>query len=509
MIAKSPIQNIEMLQASFEEGKVPAGRIFDLLREQQQTVETLQQRFRRLQAEHERLRQRLAQYEPEVQNEREPSGETSPDSPSKYSLDDEEKRRRGKKRKQSRRRNNKKSPGRRPTDLKFAEAERLEDVYPEDVARADCKLLRERAVWRIEDGRGVLVGYRIFRGPGNRIGQIPGVTPRCEYGSEVLLVLAYQVYIIGISIDKACQLMAFFCQLPIGKSQADALLRQLAQYWEGEFDTLCDLITHAAVVYIDETSWKVGSESCSLWAFTSKLHHVFHYGRRRDAATLDQMLPPDEFEGTAVSDNAQIYRRYRFAQKCWAHLLRKAIRLAVLYPDHETYRKFLDELLQIFWTARRFACDKRLGSQGAARRVDALERRLTKLCEPYRQETHSAMSPHEKKFTKLVNELMDLLDRASLFTFVEDPEVEPTNNCSERNLRDSAIDRNCGRTNKTYRGSRRRSVIVSVLKSLQANLQNFTLADVLAEVTQWMQEGISLFTRQQKELELSAAHDTS
>jgi hypothetical protein len=37
--------------------------------------------------------------------------------------------------------------------------------------------------------------------------------------------------------------------------------------WEGEFDLLCDLLAHAAVVYMDETGWKVGSEGCSLWAF--------------------------------------------------------------------------------------------------------------------------------------------------------------------------------------------------------------------------------------------------
>jgi transposase len=74
------------------------------------------------------------------------------------------------------------------------------------------------------------------------------VTPRCEYGLEVLVVLAFLAHVIGISLDKACAVLGFFCRLPLSKSQADALLRQLARHWEGEFVLLCDLIARAAVV---------------------------------------------------------------------------------------------------------------------------------------------------------------------------------------------------------------------------------------------------------------------
>jgi len=39
-------------------------------------------------------------------------------------------------------------------------------------------------------------------------------------------------------------------------------------------------------------------------------------------------------------------------------------------------------------------------------------------------------------------------------------------------------------------------VIVSVLESLRANLESFTLSSVLEEVGRWMAEGVSLFRRQ-------------
>src|SRR5271154_1347680 len=232
---------------------------------QVEAVSARQQQFiQRLQTTVDRLEQRLEPYEPEVKHE-------SPSSAAAFSVAAEEKRR-------QRRRRRKKSPGRQPSQLKFAEADRVEDVYPKDVPPAACRLVRERAVWRLENGRAVRVGYRIFCGPDGVEPRLPGVTPRCEYGLEILVVLAFLVYVIGISLDKACAVLTFFCQLPLAKSQADALLRQLARHWQGEFDTLCDLIARAAVVYLDETGWKIGSEGCALWTFASELQRVFLFG---------------------------------------------------------------------------------------------------------------------------------------------------------------------------------------------------------------------------------------
>ncbi len=291
--------------------------------------------------------------------------------------------------------------------------------------------------------------------------------------------------------------------LPLAKSQADALLRQLAQHWEGEYETLCDLLAHAAVVYLDETGWKVGKDNCSLWAFITDLQRVFLFGCHKDDATLDKMLPPDVFEGIGVSDDYAVYQnRFVQGQKCWAHLLRKAIKLALLYPRKKKYRRFLDRLLDIYRDAKRVAQDGRLGEAGRQRRVDELENRLYDLCLPYWEEVLPAdPKPHEREFANLVNELIRVGTNEELFTFVLEPQVESTSNIVERELRGPAQDRKAGRTNKTPAGARRRSVIVSVLQSLRANLEVFNLATVLEEVRRWMDEGISLFARQWQKIE--------
>jgi transposase len=483
--------NVQQLRTAALRKQLSIVDLLEIIEQQQQTNDKQQQTIHGLQTEVQRLRKRLAQYEPEVGREGMGREASAPALSGSYSLEAENQRRR------KRRRRKKKSSGRRLTEVKFADAKRVDNVYPSGVPREVCKLARERAVWRLRHGRAVLVGYRIFAGPSGREGRIPGVTPRCEYGIEILVVLAFLVYLIGISLDKACAVLGFFCQLPLAKSQADALLRQLAKHWQGEFDLLCTMLAYAAVVYTDETGWKVGKAGCSLWVFASQWQRVFLFGCSKDADTLEEMLPPEIFDGIGVSDDFSTYRyAFRRAQKCWAHLLRKIIRLALLYPRKKTYQRFLDQLLAIYRAGKQAAADGRLAEAGRKQRVAELEGRLCDLCHPYWRDTTPEMKPHECDFAKLVNELLRLLMAEELFTFVLHPEVEPTNNLSERLLRAPALDRKAGRTNKTPAGAQRRSVIVSVLESLRANLAKFNLASVLAEAARWMKKGLSLFARQ-------------
>jgi len=241
----------------------------------------------------------------------------------------------------------------------------------------------------------------------------------------------------------------------------------------------------------------VGQQQCSLWVLATSLQRVFWFGCNKDDETLDELLPPEVFQGIGVSDDAGVYRgRFQRAQKCWAHLLRKMIRLALLYPHQRTYQRFLDRLLQLYRDAQRTAEDGRLGEEGRQRRVAELEERLLKLCVPYDRAVTPAMKLHEQDFTKLVQELIRLLLAEELFTFVLVPGVEPTNNSMERLLRGAALDRKAGRTNQTPAGAYRRSVIVSVLESLRANLKTFELASVLEEINRWLRDGVSLFAEQ-------------
>ena len=272
--------------------------------------------------------------------------------------------------------------GKEAAEAKAAVAGRAEDhggegrpgrAYRESLsggrAGRDCRLSHTRPVWRLENGQAVLVAYEIYRGPKNQYGKIPGVFGRSEFGVEIVLAIAYQVYIVGLSFDKVCLLMNFFQNLKLRKSQANALLNQLARHWEEEFDLLCMLLANSLVVHTDETGWSIHS----VWAFLSEKVRVLFFGVHKDAETLRQILDPATFAGIVISDDAAVYANFTQSQKCWAHFLRKAIKLTLMEPTNAEYRQFTDRLLEIYREACRVQRDRRLSAEGRKRKVAVLE----------------------------------------------------------------------------------------------------------------------------------------
>src|SRR5207249_3213647 len=147
---------------------------------------------------------------------------------------------------------------------------------------------------------------------------------------------AYLVYVIGLSFDKVCLLLNFFQNLRLQKSQADALLKRLSRHWENQFEILCMLLANSLVVHADETSWSLNS----VWAFLSEKARLLLFGVHKDAQTLSALLDPTTFAGIMISDDAAVYGHFTQAQKCWAHLLHKAIKLTLQDPDNADYRQF-------------------------------------------------------------------------------------------------------------------------------------------------------------------------
>ena len=399
------------------------------------------------------------------------------------------------------RRKKQKSPrrGRISTAEKLARSDRTEIVVPPGCLREACVLHRKRPVWRIENGQAVLVAYEIYRGPDGTIPSVPGLLPRCEFGWEILIALAFQTQIMELSLEKVRAEQEFFWGLRLSKSQVDALLSRLAREWEHEFDVLCDLLLASSVVRTDGTSWSLGSVS----TFLSEHSRLMIFGCRQDAATLDVLLPKETFAGTIVSDDAAIYRGFAKAQKCWAHPLRKAIKLTLLAPNSRRYREFKDGLLKLYHDALRAAADQRLGPQGRQRRVDELERQLCDLCRRRIDDANLPPRGVERDFYNLVHELVRLMADEELFTFVLDPSVPATNNESERTLRSPARQRRTDQTSRSVAGARRRTILTSVLDSLRIQLPSFNLNAVQTEISRWFATGKSCFAHLAKTLKRS------
>jgi len=257
------------------------------------------------------------------------------------------------------------------------------------------------------------------------------------------------------------------------------------------------LLAVEMVIYVDETGWKVGAQSCYTWAFSSLMYVLFRCGVGRGKAEAQAILG-DRFGGIGVSDDYGAYKSlFEQHQLCWAHLLRKAIKLRLENPNVVEYQVFLAQLCEIYQQAVRLQKDRRL-SVGRTQKVEQLQAKIIELCTRAGEKVEPEQMPtHEVTFVRLQNELVNGLD--ALFVFVAHPEVEPTNNRSERNVRREAEIRKGGRTSKSEAGADRRSILMTVLATLNTRFEKFTLAHLLKEVQGWIEQGCSIF-----QLELAA-----
>ena len=431
---------IEQLKEDLRQGRIDPHRLIELLVTQQRQLVVQERQL-------EAARQRVEELERKLGELSNGPGSLTPakiDEP--FSVRAEEKRQHEKQQGGCKSELSRKGRRGRLTNAdKLLLAERSEDCYPEGVPENDCWLSHTRPVWRLEQGRAVLVAYRIYRASGDRYGRIPGVLGRGEFGMEIVVEVAHLVYVMGLSFDKVSALLRFLQNLPLGKTQVDALLHRLARQWSHEFEMLCTLLANSLVVHADETSWSINS----VWAFLSENARVLFFGVHKDAETLAKILDPAKFAGLAISDDAAVYADFTQSQKCWAHLLRKAIKLTLQRPDNQEYRDFADGLLDVYRRACKVRRDGRLSDAGRQRKVEELDDAVLALCvNMWQLELPPLEEGPENDYRLLCNELMKLMLARQLFVFATASDatspngaVVPaagTNNEAERALRTPA-----------------------------------------------------------------------
>jgi hypothetical protein len=142
------------------------------------------------------------------------------------------------------------------------------------------------------------------------------------------------------------------------------------------------------IVYIDETGWKVGDKSCYTWVFSTSMHVLYRCGVSRKKTEATDILG-ESFGGIGVTDDYAAYQNlFNQHQLCWAHLIRKAIKLALQSPDELEYAEFLDGLCSIYDDAKQLRQDALAATDDAnpdepaqpAAIVKQLQDRVLSLC---------------------------------------------------------------------------------------------------------------------------------
>ena len=212
-------------------------------------VEELEGENAELKAENAELKAENAELKAENKELREllhQQGQTKASKAPKFSQDYSVERNQGK-RKGKR---GKQATGRRPHGIKLELADEHISLYEPGVSKTACIERRVQYGWRLVGGAAKYICYHLYALPKSvNVPTVAGLrTPQSEYGIEIILTVAFLHYWTGISLDHVCSVMQFFTGLSLSKSQANALLNQLSDDWNKQYDTIAELLSRQLVI---------------------------------------------------------------------------------------------------------------------------------------------------------------------------------------------------------------------------------------------------------------------
>jgi transposase len=206
----------------------------------------------------------------------------------------------------------------------------------------------------------------------------------------------------------------------------------------------------------DETGWRVEGKSAWLHAWVVERAVCYAIDEHRKADALQDVIGLD-WAGKMTHDGFSSYGRFSKAthQQCLGHVLRrvreleaKAKRGAVHYP-----RKLIGLFTEAIHLRNRHLKGELTAEQLKEARK-GFDRRLRDLAYPPREVA---------EYETLSEHLWKHLDE--WFTFLEHPEVEPTNWEGEQAIRPAVVNRKVWGGNRTWVGARAQGVLMSVLQT--------------------------------------------
>lgn len=234
---------------------------------------------------------------------------------------------------------------------------------------------------------------------------------------------------------------------------------------EGPYARIKTEVLSAAAVNGDETSWKTNGKKRWLWIGACSTATFYHIDASRSMEACKRVFVG--FQGTLGSDRYNAYNQHLGdRQTCWAHLDRDFTKIS----ERDGINKFIGEEL-LKQSEAMFVIWHQFRDGEISRRE--LQRRIETEVKPS-VETLLKFGAIDSGVTKKTQATcLDLLNRfASLWVFVYQEGVEPTNNLAERGLRPGVIWRKLSFGTRSSGGERFVERILTIVMTCQQRAQN-------------------------------------
>lgn len=254
------------------------------------------------------------------------------------------------------------------------------------------------------------------------------------------------------------EMVRTFCssvlELSISLGAIQKVLDRASAAIKPHYEAIRDKARASRVNHLDETPWHKSGKLNWLWVMANSTVAFFMIHNHRSKAAFEDLI--GTWDGILVSDNYVVYQKWvNKRQTCLTHLIRKAAALAER-PDSElaTFGNWTRKELQ-----RLVKMAKAPPTIGEWR---AFYARLCRLVALYRDSKSEAGT-----FARRIEEEMD-----TLFVFLVEEGVEPTNNFAERIIRFGVLWRKRSQGTKSDKGNRWVERILSLRQSARLQMKS-------------------------------------
>jgi len=317
---------------------------------------------------------------------------------------------------------------------------------------SDTQEIRERYVTDIPEIKSKNTKYIIHRcycSNCNKIIEpvIKDALPNARFGLRLMLLIMFLKLGLRIPSNKIMELMRIQYEIEISDGEIYQILRQLSREFGQYYDEIKKKIIEACVKNIDETSWRIDGENYWLWIFINKEVALYIIKKQRSSDVPIEILG-DQKDKIIGSDRLEAYSKLSketgsLQQVCWSHLIRNSKDLV----KHHSEGKYIHKRLKYIYKK---AKERKTSEKKLLHWIDLIGSRTYKSTKVF-------------KFVKAIcRKHYD-----DLFRFVNHPEVDSTNNISERGLRHPVVIRKISNGSRSEMGAEITGRLLSVIKSLE------------------------------------------
>jgi transposase len=206
-----------------------------------------------------------------------------------------------------------------------------------------------------------------------------------------------------------------------------------------------EFVKGQGTAYADETGHKVGGKKAWMWVAVTSFVSVFLIRFSRGQQVAKELLG-EAFGGFLVSDRWNAYNWLSTMQRqlCWAHLIRDFTKIAERGGHSEEVGNKLLEYAQKMFHLWHLFVGGNLSRPALQLKMAPIRRGVESLLEEGMTCGHATTERTCKRILKL---------KEALWTFIDVPDVEPTNNLAERTIRPYVLWRKASFGTQSERGN--------------------------------------------------------